>query len=340
MLTRIPVHLTFSVLLLILTACGGMKRMASGADNELVVVSSPSDRPAISAILGTIFNDTLFTPAPEPCYRFIFVEPDDFGDLKNRVNLVIGSLGSDLTNPATRLVRSLLTSEQFETTISGNNQIIVTRDLFARDQLVMIISTPEQELARKLAHAQRDLIKGQFADLMEKRQRKYILSQARQEKLERTLLEKYRWSIQVPWGYTVLRDSSEQGFFWMGRDIPYRWIAVHWEAGLVVEDSLAARDYTHRFPETYFGNIRYSDYRFRLEAVEFKHWSGWRGTGVWEHTQEAQGGPFISYVFYDGVTDRTYFIHLVIFYPGQDKYLLLRQLDLVVHSFYVVEGDS
>lgn len=339
-MTRIPVHLTFSAVILILTACSGMKRMASGADNELVVVSSPSDRPAISAILRMIFNDTLFTPAPEPCYQFIFVEPDDFGDLKNRVNLVIGSLGSDLTNPATRLVRSLLTSEQFEATISGNNQIIVTRDLFARDQLVMIISTPEQELARKLARVQRDWIRGQYTDLLEKRQRKYILSQVRQEKLERTLLEKYRWSIHVPWGYTVIRDSSEQGFFWMGRDIPYRWIAVHWEAGLVVQDSLAAVDYTHRFPETYFGNIRYSDYRFRLKAVTFKHWSGWRGTGVWEHTQEAQGGPFISYVFYDGVTDRTYFIHLVIFYPGQDKYLLLRQLDLVVHSFYVVEGDS
>jgi hypothetical protein len=71
----------------------------------------------------------------------------------------------------------------------------------------------------------------------------------------------------------------------------------------------------------------------------FNDWSGWRITGLWESLEEAQGGPFIAYTFYDGISDRTYYIHVLIYNPGGDKYLLLRQLDIIANTFYVEESS-
>jgi hypothetical protein len=119
----------------------------------------------------------------------------------------------------------------------------------------------------------------------------------------------------------------------MGRDIPYRWLAVQWEDGLSYTDSASVDDHVKRLIPEYFEIVRYVDYLFKIEPVEFNNWGAWKITGLWESIEEAQGGPFISYLFYDEATDRTFFIHLMIFHPGKDKYLLLRQVDIVAHSF-------
>ena len=55
--------------------------------------------------------------------------------------------------------------------------------------------------------------------------------------------------------------------------------------------------------------------------------------GLMGKYREAQGGPFLSYLFYDENQDRTYFVHTMIFYPGKNKYLLLKQLDIIAKTF-------
>ncbi len=40
-------------------------------------------------------------------------------------------------------------------------------------------------------------------------------------------------------------------------------------------------------------------------------------------------------VFYDGLTDKTYYIHTMIFHPGNNKLILLRQLEIIAKSFFV-----
>ena len=182
-------------------------------------------------------------------------------------------------------------------------------------------------------------LKKQYDDLFFQRQSVHLFEvSSRQKELENELANKYGWTLKIPWGYTVVRDSAEQQFFWMGLDMPFRWLAVQWVEGLVFSDSSSVYDHVKSIPEEYFGNINYSDHLFKIEPFTFNDYGAWKISGLWESIEEAQGGPFISYLFYDEANDRTYFIHLSIFHPGNDKSLLLRQVDIVAHSFKIVSN--
>ncbi len=57
--------------------------------------------------------------------------------------------------------------------------------------------------------------------------------------------------------------------------------------------------------------------------------------GIWESIEEARGGPFINYTWYDGVTDRTYNLNMLVFILFKNKASYIRQLDIIAHSFNV-----
>lgn len=312
------------------------KPRSDGADNELVLVTAFENREDIQVVISTIFNDTLYSPQPEPFYKIVWVDPENFNDIKFHVNVIVAALGKDPKNTGVRLIKKLLTADQYRSTIEGDNHLIFSKNVFSRDQNYLIINGPNQEKLIEKVKDQGLWLKKQYDDLLFKRQSVHLFEgSTRQKELEESLLEKYNWTLKIPWGYTIIRDSAEEQFFWMGRDIPYRWIAVQWKDGLAYSDSASVSSYIKTLPTKHFGHIQYSDYLFKIEPVTFNKWGAWKATGLWESIEEAQGGPFISYLFYDETTDRSFFIHSMIFHPGQDKFLLLKQVDIVAHSFDV-----
>jgi len=331
MITRLGI---FIITIIFWEGCDLVKPRAQGADNELVVVASFENRNAIQKVLTTIFNDTLYTPQPEPYYRTVWTDPENFNDVKNHVNVIVAAFGDDKRNMGVKLVKNLLSSAQYKSTMDGENQLIFAKDVFARNQNYLIMNGLTIDKLMERAEDQGPWLKKKYDDLFFKRQSVHLFGKSsRQKKLEKELEEKYAWTMKIPWGFTVIANSAEQQFFWMGRDIPYRWLAVQWEDGLSYTDSASVDDHVKRLIPEYFEIVRYVDYLFKIEPVEFNNWGAWKITGLWESIEEAQGGPFISYLFYDEATDRTFFIHLMIFHPGKDKYLLLRQVDIVAHSF-------
>ncbi len=335
MITRLVLFFT---IILVWEGCDVVKPRAQGADNELVVVTSFEDRDAIQTVLTTIFNDTLYTPQPEPYYRTVWADPENFNDVKNHVNVIVAAFGENPRNLGVKLVKNLLSPAQYKSTMEQQNQLIFAKDVFARNQSYLIMNSLTIDKLLERAEDQGPWLKKQYDDLFIKRQSVHLFDKSsRQKKLEKELEEKYAWTMNIPWGFTVIANSAEQQFFWMGRDIPYRWLAVQWEEGLSYTDSASVDDHVKRLIPEYFESIRYSDYLFKIEPVSFIHWGAWNITGLWESIEEAQGGPFISYLFYDESTNRTFFIHLMIFHPGKDKYLLLRQVDIVAHSFSITQ---
>ena len=335
MITRLGLFFT---IILVLGGCDVVKPRAQGADNELVVVTSFEDRDAIQTVLTTIFNDTLYTPQPEPYYRTVWADPENFNDVKNHVNVIVAAFGENPRNLGVKLVKNLLSPAQYKSTMEQQNQLIFAKDVFARNQNYLIMNSLTIDKLLERAEDQGPWLKKQYDDLFFKRQSVHLFDKSsRQKKLEKELEEKYAWTMNIPWGFTVIANSAEQQFFWMGRDIPYRWLAVQWEEGLSYTDSVSVDDHVKRLIPEYFESIRYSDYLFKIEPVSFNNWGAWKITGLWESIEEAQGGPFISYLFYDESTNRTFFIHLMIFHPGKDKYLLLRQVDIVAHSFSITQ---
>ncbi|MFQ6604713.1 MAG: DUF4837 family protein [Fidelibacterota bacterium] len=322
--------------LLFLSACD-IKRKAVGADDELMVIVNEDQKKDVMNLLTKIFSDTIYTPKPEPVYKTIFVNPSGFNDIKNLNNIIIASLGDDLTEPATKLIYDLLGENQFAQTLEGAHCVLFIRDLYASNQLVLILNAREKATLRAAINEKKDFIKHQFDEKMIRQQNKYLFNRMRRKKEEHLIASRYPWSIKIPWGWEVIRDSLEAQFVWIGRETPYQWVAVHSEPGIIANDSTAAADQFRIFPENYFKTIKINPYKFHGELTDFGRWSAWRYTGVWEAIEEAKGGPFLGSLFYDGMTDNTFIIFALIHFPGKRKNLYMHQLDLIAGTFRIEE---
>ncbi len=327
-------YIYFMVTALLLINCT-TKREAIGAADEIIVIVSKEDRNSINDALAQIFSDTLFTPQPEPTYKLNYADPIGFNELKRQTNLIIGSIGTNDFNSGTKLVKSLLGDELFNKTINGNQQIIFSEDQFRRGQLFMVISGKTADDIKSALLEKSVWIKSYFDKIFLEKQKKYLFGNDRLKKLSKEFKQKYGWEIQIPWGWEIIKDLPDSNFVWIGRELPYQWFSIHWEDGFIVEDSTGAVEYSLRFLEEYYKNIRYNDYKYQMEQVIFNNWTAWKSVGIWESIDEARGGPFINYTWYDGVTDRTYNLNMLVFIPSKNKATFMRQLDIIAHSFTV-----
>ena len=98
-------------------SCSFDKPRAQGADNEIIIVCSNENKEEGLYILSNIFNDTLYTPQPELSFNQVWVTPNKFNEIKKNVNVVIISIGNDIDNPGTGLVKKLLSEDQFNSGI-------------------------------------------------------------------------------------------------------------------------------------------------------------------------------------------------------------------------------
>ena len=62
----------------------------------------------------SIFNDTLYTPEPEPYY--FGANPDTYSRLKNQTNIVVAAIERDFTNSGLDLVKNIFAEQQFKAT--------------------------------------------------------------------------------------------------------------------------------------------------------------------------------------------------------------------------------
>jgi len=305
-----------------------------------MVLTALEDQDVALRILGKIFKDTLYTPAPEPYFKSKFIHPEDMGKVKNHPNLIVVSVNNDLTNPGTRLVKGMLPKKSYDASKSDQSSFIISKNVYADQQTLLVISGSSEKMLLKKADEVGENIYALFDQQFINRQSRFLFNRARKKEIEQNMVQKYDFGLKIPWGYTVVIDSAEAHLFWIGREQPFRWVVIHWEDGMVIHDQNDAREFAKNIPERFFNNIQYIDYKFTVEPTLFNEWSGWRLTGLWESVEDTQGGPFIAYTFYDGITDRTYYIHTLIFNPGEDKYLFLRQLDIIARSFYVNNINS
>lgn len=315
------------------------KQEAVGADDEIIVLVDAAGRDDIVKTLRQIFSDTLYTPSPEPEYKLKIVDPAGFHDLKDLNNVIIGSIGNDLANPATNLVSSLLGDKRFAATLTGTEHLIFARDQFAKNQIFMILSAGSREELLSNLLGREVWIKNQFNEKLKKRQRKYLFGKSRRSGDEKLIRDTYHWEVNIPWGWEIIRNNPDERFLWLGRETPYQWLVIHSVPGIVVTDSISAADYFRKFPEGYLGDVRVTEFQLKGELAELNRWNAWRYTGVWESDKEALGGPFLSYLFYDGQTDQTYLLFTLVHFPGHRKNLYMKQLDLIAHSFKILGSE-
>ena len=82
-------NITLLLLAVLILAGCSTKRETIGAADEIMIVVSEEHKDAINSALSEIFNDTLYTPKPEPVYKFVNADPIGFNELKRHSNLRI-----------------------------------------------------------------------------------------------------------------------------------------------------------------------------------------------------------------------------------------------------------
>ena len=315
--------------LLITQACE-YKRDSIGGNDDIIVLAAKEDREEINSLLSVVFNDTLLTPSPELFYNIKFADPESFSALKTQTNLIIASIGDYELNPATKLARDLLGESAFNKTLS-DTPLVLSRNQFAKNQLFMIISGDSYNQINDYLLKNNSFIKQQFDENFFKKQAQYFLDNERQEELESDLYDLYGWKMKVPWGWELIKNDIDKSFFWIGQELPFRWIAVHWREGNHFNKE-EAFEYVSNFPQNYFNSIRYNQDYLRIEFDDFNSDSAYKIYGLWESIEDAKGGPFQGYLFYDYENDRTFYISYIVFNPGGKKAFYMRQMEMIAKT--------
>ena len=318
--------------LLITQACE-YKRDSIGGNDDIIVLAAKEDREEISSLLSVVFNDTLLTPSPELFYNIKFAEPESFAALKTQTNLIIASIGDYELNPATKLARDLLGESAFKKTLR-ETPLILSRNQFAKNQLFMIISGDNYQQINDYLLQNNTFIKQQFDENFFKKQAQYFLDNERQEELESSIYNSYGWTMKIPWGWELIKNDIDKSFFWIGQELPFRWIAIHWREGnhFSKEDAF---EYVSNFPQNYFNSIRYNQDYLNIEFDDFNSESSYKVYGLWESIEDAKGGPFQGHLFYDYENDRTFYISYIVFNPGGKKAFYLRQMEMIAKTIEI-----
>ena len=312
--------------------CGGKKK-SLGMDDEIRVVCSKVDEPLLRNYLSTIFNDTLYAPQPEPIFKIIFSRPESYQDLKKYSQIIVAAVNRNNSNPGYRLLQKLLSDKQLKNSID-DNPMLLTRDLYAKDQVFVILNASNEQHLFYEIEKNKKLLRMHYDEQFKIRGNKFIF-EGNQIEIERKLRQDYKWSIKVPWGWEVLRNDIKNNFFWMGSEYPYKWISIKSYDGNFIDDQLLVGKQVWNYPIDNYKSIRFNDYGFELDRIYFNDFKGWQCSGVWESSDslEAIGGPFYSYIFYDNKTDRTFHINTLVHNPGKSKSIYIRQMGLIAKSF-------
>ena len=170
------------------------KKASLGADNEIRVLCSNEDRDIVEKYLLSVFTDTIFTPEPEPYYYLKFSDPSTYDRLKSQAYIIIASTNRNPDNSGFQLIKKILPENQLNQ-LQDSNPMILGKDVFAKDQLFMILNLENEKIANKLIQDKKNFIRQKYHDQFLSRQRKYILDGISNTKLEQKLSLKYDLSL-------------------------------------------------------------------------------------------------------------------------------------------------
>ena len=319
------------LLCLLIFGCAG-KKDSLGTDDEIRVICSKIDEPVIKDYLASVFDDSIYTPAPEPLFKLIFSRPERYEDLKEYAQVIIAAVNRNSTNPGYRLLKKLLPEGQLNNS-EDDNPVLLTRDLHAKDQVYVVINASNKEHLFNYLDKNKCLLRKHYDEQFKLRGSRFLFND-NQTQIEEKIKEDYGWFLKIPWGWEVLRNDDKMNFFWMGSEYPYRWMSIKWDNGNNINDGLSLGKQIWNFPINHYKSIRFNENRFKLDRIYFNDYKGWQCSGIWESMDslDAKGGPFYSYIFYDHHSDRTFHINTLVHNPGKSKAVYIRQMELIAKS--------
>lgn len=343
------IAILFFIILFI--SCDSSNKPAIGVEDEIFVVADSVEFEELKMALENALEIEINTPLPEKLFNLRRISPNQINQFKNRKNIVIAApLNSG--SYTSEYIESIIDSSVREKLISDKDFILRRYDLWAKNQLVTVLTASDlYELEFKILK-NKDNILYAYQKISDKRlfESLYNRTYERRE-IQGKLLRDYGWVIYVQADFQLALNKPKDNFVWLrrspGSDME-RWIFVHWIENASPEylniDSIKA--IRNRVTEKFYQTSNDSAYVviaqdfFTWNEVNFNDRYAIFTQGLWDLNIKGMGGPFVNYTFYDEKCKRIYMLDGSVYAPKYYKRNLIQQVDVMLQSFYTKDELS
>jgi hypothetical protein len=295
-----------------------------GKTHEVVVASSIIDT-------SLIFDNIQFynyLPQKEGLFTFIF-KSDTAAKQFSRYHtiFVYGTLGDEA-------ISALLNDEAKQTTEKDTFTLFKLEDLWAQDQLVVIMAVSRRDHIKRGIEKYKNIITRILEEDYYQRIKTNYYFQKIDEKNKETLGH-FGVTFDITKSWIIDSTYQDDNFLFFHIHNPDRSIFFYKEPfmyELSTAYAIAKRDtLTAKY---YNGDYIMKD-MITCEQIEFKGMRGMELKGVWQNDTLVAGGPFLSYFLTDA--DTLYILDGVLFNPGKRKSDYFTALEVIINSFQIVK---
>jgi hypothetical protein len=308
----------FSVLIFTLS-CGKLPE-SLGKSREVGVVSVVVDTALINANLQ-IYN---YYPQKEPQFFFVFGPDTDIKKFhKFRTIFLYGSLENNF-------IKKLLNAEAREATKKDEIVLFRKSDLWAKNQLVLILAVSEPQMLWNAVKEYHALIVRILDDNYFRNVKAEYNALPRDEKTIEEL-KQHGITFDLPKGWLIDTAHAREKFLLIRAHDPDRSVFYYRARKPVhLSDTFAIKIRNILTEKYYHGDYILKD-RIRAEPYELDNLKGIRLQGAWQNDSLVAGGPFLAYFLTDSIN--LYVIDGALFLPGERKTDYFKRVEVLLNSF-------
>ncbi|MDD3095590.1 MAG: DUF4837 family protein [Candidatus Neomarinimicrobiota bacterium] len=325
----------FFIPLLFFFACDWHKPLAGGSDIAIMTLVNETLWEDIREDLSSRVEFEIRTPQIEKLFYFSPISPGQYKEYRDdKIVLLIATL--DANDATSQFIRNMIGSSVLQQVENGERVFFFEYDKFAERQTYMLLLARNREELKSFINENGSQIYQAVNNGFLTSQFKQLYHTAEEKELSESLYRQLGFSFRLPHDYEVIYLDTTRKFLHLGVTRPHRNIIVYWQEGgfnKVIDENYAIR-IKHWLMQNLMDKIYIETSYARYRTVD------WGGVivnnirGLWGHPTKVMGGPFTMFYFYDGVTDRSYYIDCMLFAPGQSKAVYLRQMEIVASTFY------
>ncbi|HHJ51976.1 MAG TPA: DUF4837 family protein [Caldithrix abyssi] len=338
-LKRLINHLTVllaGILMLQFSGCD-LRPTVMGYQHRIFVVADSTLWASIGKQVTDAFEHIIYTPHTETTFNVTPISLDKLNEFKTRMNVFLIGVEKPESEMTKYLEKSL--PETFKKGVdSGEYFYMFASDMYAKGQINLIMFAPDEAAFLKNLDKFKDVVYRTFEKKYYARLKKDMFEKGEQTDLEDYLAEHFGWKVRMQHDYFIAIQDVDNKYVWLRRMYPDRWLSV-WETP---EDSSVFNlkglvKIRNAMTRKYYEGDYVVDEDLQIDTVDFNGQRALKMQGVWRNDSLLVGGPFHMYALVDPLKSRTFFIDLAVMAPGKFKKPYLDQLEVIAHTFEIVD---
>ena len=309
------------------------KKQSVGEFDIIYVFADSSIYNQVSPDIEQTFDQFIYTPRAEKSFYLQWEPLEKLNVYKMHKNLLFVGLfnGEDAVS---LYLMKMLSSDVQQAMLEGKIFHIFQEDLFARDQMSIILFAPNITQLIEYIQVYRDDIFTGIEQYHFRRLEKNMFLIEEQKGLEEYLYENFNWTIKVQYEYKLILQSENGDFVWLKKLRPDRNIFVFkYPAGRFNSTENFLYNLRDSLTTKYFEGDSIVRDDTDIFKTEFCNNPAWKISGVWKNRKYLLGGPFRTYTFFDHDSDYQYFIDISVVAPAVRKKPYLDELEVIANSF-------